>query len=338
MIDFKNIISEQKQYRISCAAFRKCSYGDRNKGYKFRVLCNKDRQANKQGLLSTVFGVLPYMIEARRFGYIPAIDLCRNSRRQGLLQEKELAKKENAWEYYFTQPNRKISLEEVRQSRYVEEQVKSYGANSYYYIGDSVPKDMAQIQYLRESVRQNIHLQRDIKHRVIKEKQRLFSKSDKILGVGIRAEYRAGIMNNRRIFNRHPFVGSCKDYIRDIEKKLKAWNYDSFFLTIDDRSYLEAIKKYFGESCIYMERPRMHYFQDALNDIPRPMDGSALMEFEGLTVRNRNEDYLVELYLLAQCDSLCASRGTGHNFAYLLNNDKYNHVEFWDLGEFQYGK
>lgn len=338
MIDAMRFISYYKQYRASCEAFRKCSYGDRNRRNKFRVICNKNRYAHKQGLLSTVFGLLPHMIVAREYGYIPMVDLCRNSRPQILLQELELAKKENAWEYYFTQPNRTISLDEVRQSRYVEEQVKDFNYNPYYYLGDRVPNDIAQIQFLRKALCQNIHLQMDIKRRVISEKQRLFSKSDKILGIGIRAGYRAGIMNNMSIFNKHPIVGSCTDYIKDIEKKLKEWNYDSFFLTIDDRSYLEEIKKYFGQNCIYMERPRIHYFQDALKDIPGSFDGSGMIEFDGLTARKRNEDYLVELYLLAQCDSLCASRGTGHNFAYLLNNGKYYRVNFWDLGEFQYGK
>lgn len=337
MTDMKTFILNEAEYRSRRKAFRKCSYGDKNKHKKFRVLCNKERWASQQGLLSTVCVILPNVIEARLHGYIPVIDLCKNSRWQPMLQEQCLAKKENAWEYYFTQPNREITLEEVRQSKYVEEQIKSC-RNPNYFMGDRCLQSNMQVRLLSRAIRQNIHLQPEIKNRVMREKHTLFQRADKILGVGIRAGYRAGIARNLSLLNGHPIVESCTDYIKDIEKRLLEWKYDSFFLAIDDRKYLEEIKKYFGETCIYLERPRIRYFQDAMLDIAQTDDDKTLEEFAGLSVREKNEDYLVELYLLAQCDGLYASRGTGHNFAYLLNNGRYSHVEFKDLGEFQYAK
>lgn len=337
MMDIQQFISYERQYRERCKSFKKYSYGEANKGKKFRVLCNKNRQADKHGLISTVLVMLPNMIEARKHGYIPVVDLKRNSRSQLAIQERCLAKKENAWEYYFTQPDKNISLEEVRQSRFVEEQVKDCRVDDYY-MSDECPVGNKKAEYLSKAIRQNIHLQTEIKKKVLVAKENLFLQTGKVLGVGIRAEYRFGILSNISHFNGHPLVGSCVDCIRAIEEKLKEWHYDSFFLMIDDRQYLEAIKKYFGENCIYLKRPRIHCFADAMRDIPQPLDMDRLSEFEGLTVRNRNEDYLVELYLLAQCDSLYASRGTGHNFSYLLNNGKYRHTEFGNLGEFQYKK
>ena len=62
------------------------------------------------------------------------------------------------------------------------------------------------------------------------------------------------------------------------------------------------------------------------------------MELKECPIRQQNEEYLVGLYLLAQCDSLYASRGTGHNFAYLLNHNKFSHVEFVESEEFHYEK
>lgn len=336
VMDIKTFIQNEAGYWSRREAFKKCTYGEKNRHKKFRILCNKGKYASKQGLLSTVSVILPNIIEARLHGYIPVIDLCKNSRCQPALQEKHLAKKENAWEYYFTQPDARITLEEVRQSKYVERQIKNC-RNPNYFIGDKCPQSNFQTRLLSGAIRQNIHLQSEIKNRVACEKHRLFPKTDKILGVGIRAGYRSGILRNISIFDGHPVVGSCTDYIKDIEKKLSTWNYDSFFLAIDDRQYLEEIKKYFGKSCIYLERPRIHYFKDAVRDIPL-LAGELLIEFEGVSIRTINEDYLVELYLLAQCNGLYASRGTGHNFAYLLNNGRYSHVEFTDLGEFQYGK
>ncbi len=336
MTDLEQFIRNEIGYWSRRDAFRQERYGDKNKYRKFRVLCNKDRWATAQGLLSTVFLLLPNMIEARQHGYIPMVDLCKNSRCQPLLQERYLAKKENAWEYYFTQPDTKITLEEVRQSKYVEEQIKQCG-NGYYYIGDECPQSAAQIRLLGKAVHQNIHLQPEIRKKIKYNKRILFPQADKILGVGIRTGYRAGIAKNMSLFNGHPIVGSCMDYIKSIEKKLMEWNYDYFFLAIDDRRTLEEIKNYFGKSCIYLERPRARYFKDALLDIPYD-NNEVNTELAGVPVRTKNEDYLVELYLLAQCNGLYASRGTGHNFAYLLNNGKYSHVEFEDLGEFQYAR
>lgn len=335
--DIKMFIQNEAGYWSRREAFRKCTYGEQNRHKKFRILCNKHKYASCQGLLSTVSTLIPNIIEARRYGYIPVVDLCKNSRCQPLLQEKSLAKKENAWEYYFTQPDIGITLEEVRQSKYVERQIKDR-RNPNYYIGDRCLQSNFQTRLLCRAIRQNIHLQPEIKNRVVREKHNLFPKTDKILGVGIRTGYRFGILRNMPILSGHPVVGSCTEYIKDIEKKLSEWNYNSFFLEIDDRQYLEEIKKYFGNSCVYFDRPRIHYFEDAMHDILSQEDDDRLIEYENLSVRDRNEDYLIELYLLAQCDGLYASRGTGHNFAYLLNNGRYSHVEFEDLGEFQHAK
>lgn len=337
MTDLKWYILNEAGYWSRRKAFRKCSYGDKNAHKKYRVLCNKDKFASAQGLLSTVAGILPNIIEARLHGYIPVIDLCKNSRCQPMLQERYLAKKENAWEYYFTQPDKGITLEEVRKSKYVEVQIKS-GANLNYYIGDKRLQPDIRTRLLSNAVCKNIHLQPEIRSRVLREKNLLFSQTDRVLGVGIRAGYRAGILRNLEMFNGHPFVGSCTDCIGEIEKRLKKWKYDSFFLAIDDREYLEEIKKYFGKDCIYLERPRVHYFQSAMQDMAQLSDDKKMVEFENISIRKKNEDYLIELYLLSQCESLYASRGTGHNFSYLLNAGRYSHVEFENLGEFQYAK
>lgn len=335
MTDVKTFIQDEIEYRERCStAFRKHSYGDKNIHKKYRVLCNRHSQAKFQGILSTVSLILPNIIEARNHGYIPVIDLCMNSRPSIMLQERELAKRENAWEYYFTQPDREISLKEVRQSKYVEEQMK-HCINKKYYISDERLTWDAKTQNLSLAVCQNIHLQQRIKDRVRCEKQNLLPKTDKVLGVGIRAGYRRGILTNTSLYNGHPLVDSCVDYIKRIEKRLSEWNYNYFFLEVDDRGYLEEIKKYFGNSCIYFERPRKHYFKDALKDIPYDIDDEdRMVEFKDISMRSRNEEYLIGLYLLAQCDSLYASRGTGHNFSYLLNRGKYAHVEFIDSGNF----
>lgn len=340
IVNIRDFLLEEVRYCSRRQSFKKSSYGDKNEDKKFRVLCNRGgRFVRAQGLISTLFAILPNMIEARRYGYVPVVDLRMNSRNQIMLQEPDLAKKENAWEYYFTQPDKNITLEEVRQSRYVENQIKQ-SCNYNYYIGDVSPKSISKfkVDSLKWGIHQNIHLQPQIKKRVINEKHKIFLQTNKVLGIGIRAAYRYGVIINHSLFNGHPIVASCADWIKNIEKMLSKWNYEYFFLAIDDREYLEEIKKYFGKHCIYLDRPRIRYFKSAMQDIPVGKSDDTQIEFKGISVRNRNEDYLVELYLLAQCDSLYSSRGTGHNLAWLLNNGRYTNVEFADLGEFHYAK
>ncbi len=333
-----DLIKNETEYRKRCAeTFIKSSYGEKNKYKKFRILCNRSQWAGKQGLISTIFEILPNIIEARQHNYIPVIDLCQNSRCQILLQEKQFAKQENAWEYYFTQPDKEILLKNVWKSMYVEKQIKPC-RNNKYYIGDECFKWDAKAQILASAICQNIHLKKEIKDRLIYERNRLFKKKEKILGVAIRAGYRSGVLRKLSLYNGHPLVGSCIDYIRDIEKKLSSWKYNSFFLEVDDRKYLEEIKKYFGDVCIYLERPRFNFFQNVMEDIPYLNNDDIFAEFKEISIKERNIDYLVELYLLAYCDSLFASRGTGQNFAYLLNNGRYSQIEFVDFGEFYYQK
>ncbi len=333
LIEAACYVKEEIEYRKMCSqAFRKCTYGDKNRHRKFRILSSQSIASRAQGLMSMVLDIiLPEMIDAREQGYIPVVDLYKSNRNYPLIQDKEFWKRENAWEYYFTQPEKGISLEEVWKSRYVERQVTRY--KSRYGVGDSLLQWDAKLKYISAALHQNIHLQKNIAERVRNEKQKLFPLTDKVLGVGIRAGYRRGIILNQSLYGGHPLVGSCTDYIKDIEKTLSKWRYDSFFLTVDDSEYLKEIKNYFGNNCICLERARKHYFKDAISDIPY-LDNEYKTN-ESVSVRSINEDYLVDLYLLAQCDSLYASRGTGNNFAYLVNGGKFTHVKFNDLGQFQ---
>lgn len=340
-MDVVESIKREVQYRKRRSdAFCKCTYGDKNRDGKFRILRNLSPSSLAQGLISTIAEVLPCMMDARKQGYIPVVELGRNRHYQPMLQDREAwLRRENAWEYYFTQPEKRVSLEEVRESKYVERQIKWYRDDDRFSFNNFYDQSDRRWQSVSHALRQNIHLQEAIKDRVRSEKRKLFPYNTKILGVGIRAGYRRGILVNNPLYHRHAIVGTCEEYIRNIEKKLSEWKYDVFFLEVDDREYLEEIKRYFGASCICLDRSRGHYFKNALLDIPySDGDPDREIEWREISIRKRNEDYLVELYLLALCDSLYASRGTGQTFVYLLNGGKYTHVEIDDLGSFNYKK
>lgn len=51
--------------------------------------------------------------------------------------------------------------------------------------------------------------------------------------------------------------------------------------------------------------------------------------------RERTEKYIVETYLLAQCQCLYSCIGGGAEFAFFLNGGKYDHVEVYDKGNYE---
>lgn len=66
--EITELISKKKGYWSRCRAFKKCSYGEKNRDKKFRVLSNQNPLAEAQGLISTITILLPNIIEARQHG------------------------------------------------------------------------------------------------------------------------------------------------------------------------------------------------------------------------------------------------------------------------------
>lgn len=58
-------------------------------------------------------------------------------------------------------------------------------------------------------------------------------------------------------------------------------------------------------------------------------------ELKDITVRERNEEYIIETYLLAQCCSCYSCHGGGATFAYFLNGGLYEHAEFYNAGKYE---
>ena len=60
-----------------------------------------------------------------------------------------------------------------------------------------------------------------------------------------------------------------------------------------------------------------------------------LKEFVGSSIRETTEEYLIEIFLLAQCDSLYSTGGGGSEFAYFINGGQYKHVELYAGGVYE---
>lgn len=322
-------IKELNYRKKVLTAMKKYSFGNKNKNKKFLILTGDSKLC---GMYSAVLHMLPFMEWARKRNYIPIVDLTK--RDLPLLQDEKKWRRENAWEYYYKQPTEEISLAEVYQSKNVKILEKYYVMKASPRWNDIMPASEEELKRWNRVIKKNIHLSDELAERVKTEKKKIFKDANKVLGVGIRAGYRYGMMKNNALFNNHPKCATCEEYIAIVERKMDEWNCDAIFLAIDDREYWEKFVKHFGAKCRYIDRKLRHYFKDdnAVESIEE-----LFIEYGGCLVgtRKMNEEYVVETHLLAQCHALYAGIGGGTQFAYFMNGGRYKNIEIYNEGVYE---
>lgn len=301
------------------------SYGNQNQDKVFYVITSN---ADKCGIFSLILvNVLPFLEVSDAKGFVPAVDY-QSELYLPMIQDKEDYGKENPWEYYFEQPGR-YGLDEIYKSAKVEiGNCYKYGWHEFQW-GNKMPISENELKYWNRIVNKYIRPTEEISKIIADEKKKLFWEKEKILGVAIRAGYRRSAMLKDDIIKNHPKVATCEFYIEMIQKKMEEWGYDKFFLACEDREYVTKIEKYFENKCIHMNRRYIHMFH---NDVPVDDMRELMCEYHGVGTRARNVEYIVETYLLAECDSLYCTINGGTQFAYIINGGKYNHLEIYNEG------
>lgn len=306
------------------------SYGKYNSDKIFHLITS---DAANCGLFSLVLvNVLPFLKISEKKGFIPIVDY-KNTVYLPAIQDEDCYGKENPWEYYFEQPGREYTLDEVYRSARIERcNQDKYGFEVVMW-NDMMPMPVEKLNYWSDIINKYIRPTKEILKKIEDEKNKWFPEDGKIMGVSIRAEYRRSALLKMDIIKDHPKVASCEYYIEMIQKKLEEWGYDSFFLACEDREYVTKIENFFGRKCIHMDRKYKHMF---INDVPVPSDNvvELLKEYKGSSVRETTVEYIVETYLLASCESLYATIGGGAQFAYIVNGGKYKYIEVYNEGRY----
>lgn len=321
--------NKARYYKTVLTAFKQYSFGNKNRNKKFIVLKSYDRY---WGIYSTILLLLPFMEKARQRNQIPVLDFTKS--KLPYIQDEKKWRRENAWEYYYKQPEQEISLNEVYQSKNVKILEKYYGMKTAPDWNNFMPASEKELKRWSGVIKRNIHLNDGLAGKVEAEKRRIFGDVNKVLGVGIRAGYRYGMLKNNPLFHNHPKCATCEEYIAVVEQKMNEWNCDAIFLAIDDREYQEKFVKHFGAKCQYVNRKLNHYFKD---DHAVESLAELYIEYGGGLVgtRSKNEEYVVETHILAQCHALYANMSGGAEFAYLLNGGKYENVEIYNEGVYK---
>lgn len=304
---------------------QKRSFGELNPDKTFYVI-RFDK--TRFGLLTIWKFVLGHIEYARKKGYIPIIDLKNYYSR--MIQDVDSAGKENAWEYYFEQPNKKYTLEEVYQSKNVILAVKNIRLSEGVRLV-TLPMEEEKFRFWSD-VSACIPVKEEVEQAAQEIGKKIFPKGEKILGASIRYEYSYLQEVKRKTVNGHPIQPEVEEFVQDIKMYMSEWGCKYCFLAIDDDSVLKMLQEKLGNKCIYLERWRRSYWKEkrlGVDNEPNYLYGGFLRN----TVTKRGVDYLTELLLLAQCDCLLAGKSSGNIFAYLKNGRHYEHVSIYEKGE-----
>ena len=301
------------------------SYGEKNEDKRFIVLTSPGENG---GLFSSIFYLLAILEYAQKKKYIPVVDW-KNSFVPSV-QDAEKKGLENAWNYFYEQPNDKYSLEEVYQSKRVIHMTEYMVDMKKSTLRKELPFAEENLNYWNRIICTYIKPNAHMEQLIGEARSTIFEPGKKVLGVGIRAGFRWGQMLHYSLYDGHPIVASSDEYLSIVADRLEKWKCDYIFLTCDDRECWKKFIDFFGKKCKYIPRILLHYFHE---DIPYERENPLrIVEYEGTTVHQRAEEYMVETYLLAECDSLYSCIGGGAQFAYLLNGGKYEHLEFYNEG------
>ncbi len=329
---YESYINYKSRYSFIKCQFKINKFGKENPKKTFFVIKDSNPYA---GLLSEYFAFMSVINYAELHNFIPIIDL--KNYYMDTICDKENIGKINAWDFYFEQPCKEYSLENVYQSKHViicptvwSPELKEY------HVRKGNNENLIELSDIQKQNFSFFYNKCPLRNEILKHAQflynTLFPKNERVLGVSFRRAY------ERHHYWKDPITPdgthlvhyTLKTIIPKIKEIMRNDNYKYFFLVCDDREANDEIKNEFNEKCIIFERPLPHYF---INNNPIPVDykddyNIIFQEFsnDNNGVTNRNIDYLSAIVLLSNCNSILNAGGTADVFASILNNWSYEKI------------
>ncbi len=301
------------------------SYGQKNPNKTFLIIrCDSERL----GPFSFILFRLGVLKVAEKHRMIPVFDF--KNIYMCMFQDEDRAGKENAWEYYFEQPVKVYSVDDVMKSKKVYLFDKDAFLIPRYDTGIKLLSSINDIKEWSYYFNKYIRLNERLTKRVEKEYEAFQNR--KVLGIAYRALMAWGEATNCAGVRGHSRVPKFDELIRIIDDKLEEWGYECFFFMTEDRFFHNEISRKYKEKCITIERPLFNFFYEGV-----PVTDLSVRdrEFKDYTVRQKNEDYITEVYLLSKCDSLYATIEGGTICATIINGGRYKFAEYYRNGNIQ---
>lgn len=287
--------------------------------YVIRSIDNKNRFyiGPQNNLLANYFYVLSHLYYAIYNGWIPIVDQLNypvyNSVKFSINGSK------NAWEYYWQQPS-SYTLDEVYSSKNVvlskqnwfSEYDMGYEVSNYYSknLISFYNKLMQQVPFNNET------------NNLIKKKMQGVLPTDKKV-VGVNYRFGGHSLKHFAAAKGHPVQPEIDSLVKIVAEKMSRWNIEYVFLASDTEEAINAFSKNFKNKFYVLKRQR---------DKESLKQGEHNVLFDADKINTTSIDYLTEICLLSQCDSLIGSINSGFRYAMIKNNNRYSHVEVLNYG------
>lgn len=251
-------------------------------------------------------------------GYIPFIDMQYSANMY--LEEKNLGL-ENAWEYYFTQPE-EVAGKSVTDI-YEKENVVIPSKFARISRNRDVVKNRNAFLALREVYHRKFQIQ-DVALEIMNaEYQRIFqgTEGNRILG----ALYRGTDYKSIQPAN-HFVQPELDEFAQTCKKYMEEWECGYIFVATEDADALKYLKDVFGEKLLYTSQQRYRCTGDKfLFELPGKRENDRYL---------RGIEYLQALYCLSKCNCIVSGRNGGLNGVLILKEGEYEKMHIFEKGKY----
>lgn len=259
------------------------SFGEKNPDKTFYVIY---REAMHSGFFSNFDCIVRHIKSIEGTNLIPVVDF--KNFKTLYNEENPINDTQNAWEYYFEQPSG-YSLEEVYQSKHV------------LFCDGQFPHNIKiKPEEINEAYKKAFKVKNYVLDLVNKYEEKF--ENNKVVGVHFRGK-------DMNICPNHWFGPTIKQMFKYTDEIITKYNIDKIFLITEEKLYLDAFIKKYGNMVIYSDAlrvPKINIF----NITPRENHRYLL----GLEV-------LIDFILLLKCKGILSTKSNIGDIAKIINSD-----------------
>lgn len=299
-------------------AEKKISLGNENPNLTFYII----RTPYGAGIFSSCAIYLPYIIYAKKKGYIPIIDELNY---HNCLLDGKYLKKINTWELFFEQPGG-YSLDAISKSKNI---ILCNGlelppnCEAVPWVDFDLKKDS---QKWNNEFLEHIQFHEDITREIAEKTGEILPSNTRVMGFAVRRGIARCQELQGHVANGHPVEGSIESIVEEIQQGLEKYSCDYVYCTSDDEEAINILRNCFKEKLVYLRRTRYSYYK---NQKVQCFDNCGVY---GIDKINLTREYIVETAILAKCTVLCGSDNGGTVMARIWNDGEYEAVNVGGKG------
>jgi hypothetical protein len=315
------IIQQKKKIKQEFRGTR-VSYGPKNADVTFYLIRRRPPGA---GMMSNYLFVLGHIKIALKRDMIPIVDMWNYE--NFYKEEQAINNTHNSWEYYFAQPNNGYKLNDVYSSRNVVLSSLEFPHHEVGYSIDDCTK-LSHIESYFKIIRSYMSVNSITRDIIERHKKTIGFCSENILGVSVR-----GTDYSRLRPAGHAIQPSVDEVIQSVRAVSKSWNFEKIFLCTEEEEVVVRFNLAFPGMVLVIQRNRVSAAARGEHTDFRPGQFISAVRFDrALDKYLTGLEYLVEIFLLAECSFLLCAMTSGTAAAIYINGGKYVDKKIIDLG------